>query len=138
MNAPSLFQNFDIPPPGLQLVFFATKTPSSYGDSKGTALRIDPTHWDLQFFGLCNTKEAEKLTAKGWAEKYQCVVTNAGMFAKKDHRTHLGYRKFRNHVNGYKVSKYQSVAIFSFNIGKKAARFRIFDLDGLGKELIKF
>lgn len=114
--------------PGVDLGTFETRQASDYGDSRIRILRIDPTHWDLTLAGRSLTGESQGMTAREWSQRYELAAAiNAGMFSA-DHTTHVGYLRFRDHVNSGSVNGYQSVAAFD---SKKAhlPRFRIFDLD---------
>jgi hypothetical protein len=55
------------------------------------------------------------------------AAINAGMFAE-NRETHIGYLRFKSHVNNDNINNYQSVAAFD---PKQAGlpEFRIFDLD---------
>jgi hypothetical protein len=117
--------------PGMDLGTFAASQPSSSGDSRITVLRIDPDLWSLEFIGQSLTGESRGQTARLWSKNHQLTAAiNAGMFAT-DYRTHLGYLRFRNHLNNDNVNAYQSVAAFDPR-REGLPRFRIFDLDSPG------
>jgi hypothetical protein len=114
--------------PGVELGSFEARAASEYGDSRITILRIDPTLWDLTVAGITLSGESEGMTASEWSQRYDLAAAiNAGMFST-DYRTHVGYLRFRDHVNNGEVKDYQSVAAFD---SRKAhlPPFRIFDLD---------
>ena len=123
--------------PGMDIGTFQASKPSSSGDSLVTILRIDPENWSLEFTGLSLTDGSGGLTARQWSETYGLTAAiNAGMFAT-DNRTHVGYLRFRNHLNNGNVNAYQSVAAFDPR-RQGLPRFRIFDLDepGISMETI--
>jgi hypothetical protein len=120
--------------PGMDLGVFTVAKPSRVGDSKITVLRIDPQRWDLVLAGRSLSGESEGRTAKQWSrQKKLTAAINAGMFAT-DHKTHVGYLRFREHVNSKHVNSYQSVAAFDPR-RDGLPRFRIFDLDTSGVTL---
>lgn len=117
--------------PGMDLGRFAASRPSTFGDSYITVLRIDPDLWDLHFVGISQNGESSLRTAKEWSKAHQLsAVINAGMF-RADYRTHIGYLRFREHINNSNVNKYQSVAAFDPR-HDGLPRFQIFDLDSPG------
>jgi hypothetical protein len=117
--------------PGMDLGMFAASQPSSSGDSRITVLRIDPDLWSLEFIGQSLTGESSGQTARRWSKEHQLTAAiNAGMFAT-DYSTHLGYLRFRDHLNNDHVNAYQSVAAFDPR-REGLPRFRIFDLDNPG------
>jgi hypothetical protein len=97
-----------------------------------TVLRIDPRLWELQLTGTGLTGETAGHTAREWCETRKLMAAiNVGMF-KTDGTTHVGFMRFREHVNNAKVISYQSVAAFAAREPGSLAPFRIFDLDSLG------
>jgi hypothetical protein len=117
--------------PGMDLGVFTAAKPSRIGDSKITVLRIDPQRWDLVLAGRSLSGESAGRTAKQWSrQKKLTAAINAGMFAT-DHKTHVGYLRYREHVNSSHVNAYQSVAAFDPR-REGLPRFRIFDLDAPG------
>lgn len=117
--------------PGMDLATFSASQPSSAGDSRITVLRIDPELWSLEFFGLSLNDESRGRTARQWSTAHGLTAAiNAGMFGT-DYRTHIGYLRFREHVNNDNVNGYQSVAAFDPR-RDGLPRFRIFDLDSPG------
>ena len=117
--------------PGMDIAMFHANKPSSSGDSLITVLRIDPELWSLEFTGLSLTDGTSGLTARQWSKAYGLTAAiNAGMFAT-DYRTHVGYLRFRNHLNNDNVNGYQSVAAFDPR-RDGLPHFRIFDLDSPG------
>jgi GH24 family phage-related lysozyme (muramidase) len=117
--------------PGMDLGTFAASQPSSSGDSRITVLRIDPNLWSLEFIGQSLNGESKGRTARQWSKAYHLTAAiNAGMFAT-DYSTHIGYLRFRDHLNNDNVNAYQSVAAFDPR-RDGLPRFRIFDLDSPG------
>jgi hypothetical protein len=118
--------------PGLDLATFSASQPGSSGDSRITVLRIDPDLWSLEFFGVSLDEETtRRWTARQWSKAHGLTAAiNAGMFAT-DYRTHVGYLRFREHLNNDKVNGYQSVAAFDPR-RDGLPRFHIFDLDSPG------
>ena len=117
--------------PGMDLGTFTASRPSSSGDSRITVLRIDPARWSLEFVGLSLNEESGGRTAKQWSQAYHLTAAiNAGMYGT-DYRTHVGYLRFREHLNNDNVNAYKSVAAFD---PRRAGlpHFRIFDLDNPG------
>ena len=120
--------------PGMELGLFKTSQPNKLGDSKITVLRIDPNLWELEFVGLTRNGGIGKRTAKQWSKVHQLAASiNAGMFGT-DGKTHVGYLRYRDHLNNDNVNKYQSVAAFDPR-RDGLPRFRIFDLDSPGVTL---
>jgi hypothetical protein len=110
---------------------FTTSPQGSVGDSKVTVVRIDPRLWDLEFAGRSRSGDATTRTAREWCGIHGFTAAiNAGMFAT-DYKTHVGYLRFRGHVNSDHVNSYQSVAAFDPR-DDALPRFRIFDLDEPG------
>jgi hypothetical protein len=117
--------------PGMDLGRFSASQPSSSGDSRIIILRIDPNLWSLEFIGQSLSGESKGRTARQWSKAYNLTAAiNAGMFAT-DYSTHIGYLRFRDHVNNDNVNAYQSVAAFDPR-RDGLPRFRIFDLDSPG------
>jgi hypothetical protein len=117
--------------PGMELKQFKARKPSIVGDSRIAVVRIDPSLWELEVAGISQTGESAGHTAREWCDKRKfAAAINAGMFAG-DGKTHLGYQRFREHVNNGRANNYQSVAAFDPR-DAKLARFRIFDLDASG------
>lgn len=117
--------------PGMAIGSFHANKPSMAGDSIITVLRIDPALWSLEFSGISLTGESVGLSARQWSKALGfTAVINAGMFAT-DHRTHVGYLRYREHLNNDNVNAYQSVAAFDPRRGELPL-FRIFDLDSPG------
>jgi hypothetical protein len=115
----------------MDLGVFATSQSTGIGDSRITVLRIDPALWNLELAGRSRTGEAAGRTAKQWSKTHKLTAAiNAGMFAE-DYKTHVGYLRYREHVNNGRVNDYQSVAAFD---PRRAdlPRFHIFDLDAPG------
>lgn len=118
--------------PGIDLKIHVVSKPNSMGDSRITVLRIDPHLWELEFVGVSRTGDPTGQTAREWCRSHKLTAAiNAGMFGT-DFKTHIGYLRFRQHVNSGHVNGYQSVAAFDPQGGKGLPRFRIFDLDSPG------
>jgi hypothetical protein len=114
--------------PGMEIGTFAMTRSSETGDPRITVVRIDPDLWDLEFTGVSRTGGSTGRTAREWSEEYRLAASiNAGMFGE-DYRTHIGYLRFREHVNNAAVNVYRSVAAFDPR-REGLPRFRIFDLD---------
>ncbi len=127
-DAPSVWQSLA---PGMELRYLKASKPSIVGDSRIAVLRMDPNLWELEVAGISQTGESSGHTAREWCDKRKFTAAiNAGMFAG-DGKTHLGYQRFREHVNNGHANNYQSVAAFDPRDGK-LPRFRIFDLDAAG------
>jgi hypothetical protein len=122
--------------PGLDLCHVTAAEPSPVGDSRITVVRLDPAHWALTVASVCQPGEGGRRTARQWAQDHGLTVAiNAGMFAA-DHRTHVGYLRYKDHVNNGHVNSYQSVAAFDPRPGREVPNFRIFDLDEPGVTMI--
>jgi hypothetical protein len=117
--------------PGMELGKFSAGQPSRSGDSRITILRMDPNLWSLEFIGLSLDDSSSGRTARQWSKAHRLTAAiNAGMFGT-DYSTHIGYLRFRNHVNNDNVNAYQSVA--AFNPRRDGLpQFRIFDMDEPG------
>lgn len=117
--------------PGMEFRHFALRNPGTADDSPITVLRIDPAHWDLQFYGLTTTGESAGHTARAWAEAHSlAAVINAGMF-DTDRKTHLGFLRYRQEVSNGRMNGYKSAAAFDPR-QPALPRFHIFDLDAAG------
>jgi len=117
--------------PGMDLGTFTPGQPGNSGDSRITILRIDPNLWSLELVGLGLEEESSRRTARKWSKSHGLTAAiNAGMYAT-DYKTHVGYLRFREHVNNDNVNAYQSVAAFDPR-RDGLPRFRIFDLDSPG------
>jgi hypothetical protein len=115
----------------MDLGTFSASRPSSSGDSRITVLRIDPALWSLEFVGLSLNDESGGRTARQWSKAHRLTAAiNAGMYGT-DHRTHVGYLRFREHLNNDNVNAYKSVAAFDPR-RDGLPHFRIFDLDSPG------
>ncbi len=117
--------------PGMELGKFTASRPSKSGDSRITILRIDPNRWSLEFVGQSLNGGPGGQTARQWSKDHHLTAAiNAGMYAT-DYSTHIGYLRFRDHVNNDNVNAYQSVAAFDPR-RDGLPLFRIFDLDSPG------
>lgn len=117
--------------PGMDLGTFPASRPSSSGDSRITVLRIDPALWSLEFVGVSLDDESSARTARQWSKAHRLTAAiNAGMYGT-DYRTHVGYLRFREHINNDNVNAYKSVAAFDPR-RDGLPLFRIFDLDSPG------
>jgi hypothetical protein len=121
--------------PGMELKHLAVTRPNATADARLTVLRIDPHLWELEIMGTSRTGETAGHTAREWCETHKLTAAiNAGMF-KTDGKTHVGFMRFRDHVNNGRVNSYQSVAAFDARDPGSLAPFRIFDLDRPGVTL---
>ena len=121
--------------PGMDLKYLAVTRPNAPAGAKITVLRIDPHLWELELIGASSTGESAGHTAREWCEAHKLTAAiNAGMF-KTDGTTHVGFMRFRDHVNNGKLNSYQSIAAFDARDPNLLAPFRIFDLDGPGVTL---
>ena len=117
--------------PGMDLGTFPASRPSSSGDSRITVLRIDPALWSLEFVGVSLDDESGARTARQWSKAHRLTAAiNAGMYGT-DYRTHIGYLRFREHINNDNINAYKSVAAFDPR-RDGLPLFRIFDLDSPG------
>ena len=121
--------------PGMDLKYLAVTRPNAPAGAKITVLRIDAHLWELELIGTSSTGESAGHTAREWCEANKLTAAiNAGMF-KTDGATHVGFMRFREHVNNGKLNDYQSVAAFDARDPSLLPPFRIFDLDGPGVTL---
>ncbi len=82
--------------------------------------------------GLSQTGETSGKTAREWCKTYKLTVAiNAGMYAD-NLKTHVGYLRYKDHVNNNHANNYQSLIAFDPKKSKIIAPFRIFDLDESG------
>ncbi len=117
--------------PGMELGTFSASRPSISGDSRITVLRIDPDLWSLEYIGLSLDGGSSGRTARQWSKEHRLTAAiNAGMYGT-DYRTHVGYLRFREHLNNDNVNAYRSVAAFDPR-RDGLPHFRIFDLDSPG------
>jgi exopolysaccharide biosynthesis protein len=108
------------------------RIPGSDGDSKITVVRIDPKLWELVFIGISQTGETSGKTAREWCKSYKLTAAiNAGMF-DTNNKTHVGYLRYREHVNNGQVNNYKSIIAFDPCKEKELQTFQIFDLDETG------
>jgi hypothetical protein len=120
--------------PGMALGTFPTGQSARTHDSRLTLLRIDPKYWSLEFVGVDLSGESNARTARQWSKDHRLTaVINAGMFAK-DHKTHVGYLRFRDQVYNHRINHYRSVAAFDPR-RQGLPPFRLFDLDRPGIDL---
>jgi hypothetical protein len=118
--------------PGMELRFLEAQAEAAQSNSRIAVLRIDPALWDLEVWGASRTGESTGHTARDWCQRHNLkAAINAGMFAT-DQKTHLGYLRYREHVNNSHQNNYQSVAAFDPRDSAGASRFQIFDLDAPG------
>jgi hypothetical protein len=118
--------------PGMELKCLAVTRPNATAGARLTVLRIDPHLWELEIMGTSRTGETAGHTAREWCETHKLTAAiNAGMF-KTDGKTHVGFMRFRDHLNNGRVNSYQSVAAFDARDPGSLAPFRIFDLDRPG------
>jgi len=121
--------------PGMELKYLPLTRPNAPASANLTVLRIDPHLWELELIGASLTGETAGHTAREWCASHKLTAAiNAGMF-KTDGTTHVGFMRFREHVNNAKVNSYQSVAAFDARAPGSLAPFRIFDLDSPGVTL---
>ena len=121
--------------PGMELNYLAVSRPHVETGATLTVLRIDAHLWELEIMGTSRSGETAGHTAREWCEKHKLTAAiNAGMF-KTDGKTHVGFMRFREHVNNGRANSYQSVAAFDARDPDSLAPFRIFDLDSPGVTL---
>ncbi len=121
--------------PGMELQYLAVTRPKITPGATLTVLRIDPHLWELEIMGTSRTGETAGHTAREWCETHKLTAAiNAGMF-KTDGKTHVGFMRFREHLNNGRANSYQSVAAFDARDPHALAPFRIFDLDSPGVTL---
>jgi Phosphodiester glycosidase len=112
--------------PGLEIASFKAKHPAPQGDSTITVLRIDPSNWNLEFAGA--GADEDRFSVRDWCSRLGFTAAiNAGMFRQSDDR-HVGYARFRDHLNSRRITSYQSVAAFDPRRSGLPS-FHIFDLD---------
>jgi hypothetical protein len=120
---------------GMELRFLGAQKEGVQGNSPIAILRIDPALWDLEVLGTSRTGESSGHTARDWCQQHNLTAAiNAGMF-EADQKTHLGYLRYREHINNSHQNNYQSVAAFDPRDSADGSRFRIFDLDVPGVTL---
>ena len=118
--------------PGMELRFLEAQKEGVQSNSPIAILRIDSSLWDLEVLGTSRTGESSGHTARDWCQRHNLTAAiNAGMFGT-DQKTHLGYLRYREHVNNSHQNNYQSVAAFDPRGSAGDSRFRIFDLDAPG------
>jgi hypothetical protein len=79
--------------PGLDLGEFLSPHPSAAGDSKITAVRIDPARFKLDLYSAAALKLPQNLPASAWMQQQGLTAAiNAGMF-EQDGRTPTGYAR---------------------------------------------
>jgi len=115
--------------PGLDITYLSTKNKSVTCNSQITVIRINPEKWELVFIGRSTTNDFFGKTAREWCETHNLTAAiNAGMF-QVDNFTHVGYLKFKDHINSSQANNYQSVLALNPKNESKQPLFRIFDLD---------
>lgn len=121
--------------PGIDLQILKSAKPSTVGNSQITVVRIDPMRWELVFLGISQTGETSGKTAREWCKSNKLTAAiNAGMF-DTNNKTHVGYLRYRDHVNNSQVNNYKSAIAFDPQKGKELSPFRIFDLDESGVKI---
>ncbi len=114
---------------GMDYLIITAKDKAVSGESRISVVRIDPDYWELVFSGISQPGERFGKTACEWCKSRDLTAAiNAGMFAT-DGQTHVGYLRFRDHVNSRHINNYQSVMAFDPKEGKELPLFSIFDLD---------
>jgi hypothetical protein len=104
--------------PGIDLQILKSVKPSSVGNSQITIVRIDPKQWELVFLGISQTGETSGRTAREWCKEHKLTAAiNAGMF-DTNNKTHVGYLRYREHVNNAQINNYKSVIAFDPQEGK--------------------
>jgi hypothetical protein len=118
--------------PGLEWTIINASQNSSKGDSRITVIRVDPSKWELLFAGTSQAGERLPKTAKEWCESNNLTLAiNAGMFGE-DGSTHIGYMKYRDHINNSHLNSYKSVIAFDPKDDRSVPSVKIFDLDSSG------
>lgn len=121
--------------PGMELTSLPITRPGAPAGASLTILRIDPNLWELDLVGTSRTGEKAGHTAREWCDTHKLTAAiNAGMF-KTEGASHVGFMRFREHVNNAKLNSYQSIAAFDPRDSHALAAFRIFDLDSPGVTL---
>lgn len=98
--------------PGLDLGVLNSPRPSSSGDSKISALRIDPRRFSLRLLNASGPGQGKSLTAREWSRRNGLVAAiNASMY-HEDHRTSVALMRTRGHVNNPRLTRHQTVLAF--------------------------
>ncbi len=98
--------------PGLELGELAMPTPSTIGDSRLTALRIDPRHFDLKLMNASAPGQGRALSARAWCERSGLVAAiNASMY-QTDLKTSVSLMRNADHVNNARLTRDRAVLVF--------------------------
>lgn len=97
---------------GLYTADFDAPHKSEAGDSKITAVKIDPTFYAFQL--LCASELGrQRLKVKDWCEKYSLIAAvNAGMFQQDGFRS-VGYMKNHDRTINSRVSRENTILAFN-------------------------
>lgn len=121
---------------GLELGTFHGNTPSLFGSSAVTILRVDPKRWDIKLYSIQQFGYATGMTTKEWSSRHNLTAAiNAGMYLH-DVTTHVGYLQAGELIQSKHINRYQSIAGFSPK-DAALAPFRIFDLDEEDTDIAK-
>ena len=108
---------------------------SSYGDSKISFLKIDPTLYSFNLFSAKEKGESIK-TVKEWGKaKEQIAVINAGMY-QTDFATNVGYMKHFDFINNGHVNNNNTILVFNRK-DKTIPAIQIIDLQCQNWEILK-
>jgi hypothetical protein len=98
--------------PGLDFEEFKNPTPSEYGDSIISVLRIDPNKFALVLVSTSQAKEKRIHTAKEWsAQEGLLAAINASMY-QADYLTSVHHLESKGHINNPNAFRERSVLVF--------------------------
>jgi uncharacterized protein YigE (DUF2233 family) len=104
--------------PGLELGVFRSPRPSTAGDSRVRALRIDPARFSFHLLNASAPGAAGTRTARQWCrERGMTAAINASMY-QGDHRTSVSLMRTRGHVNNPRLTKDMTVLAFDPDSGR--------------------
>jgi len=98
--------------PGLELGVFRSPRPSTSGDSRVRALRIDAARFEFHLLNASAFDAPTPRTARQWCrDRGMTAAINASMY-QGDHRTSVSLMRTRGHVNNPRLTKDMTVLAF--------------------------
>lgn len=108
----SVFGNWQVLSPGLELGSFQPPQQSVGGDAVIRVLRIDPRRYGLRLLNASAIKEGSAMSAKEWVLKFGLqAAINASMY-QKDYKTSVSLMRKKGHVNNARLSKDKAILAF--------------------------
>ena len=98
--------------PGLDFAEFNSPTPSEYGDSIISVVRVDPKRFSLVLVSTSQAKDKKIHTAKEWSQQEGLLAAiNASMY-QTDYLTSVHHLESKGHINNGKAFRERAVLVF--------------------------